>query len=143
MVSTETGSTVEWSQEENYKFRLSAFRETLLEHYTREKSSIFPPTYHDYLVDLLKSNELEDLSVSRPRARLSWGIPVPGDPSHTIYVWFDALTVYLSGIGFPWAGGVTEGTTSGWSPDVQVIGKDILRCALPPTSTHIASSNAT
>ncbi|EIW74547.1 hypothetical protein CONPUDRAFT_140383 [Coniophora puteana RWD-64-598 SS2] len=126
-VSTETGSTVEWSQEENYKFRLSAFRETLLEHYTRDKGSIFPSSYHEYLVDLLKNNDLDDLSVSRPRTRLEWGVPVPGDPEHTIYVWFDALTVYLSGIGFPWAGGAAEGSGAGWAPDVQVIGKDILR----------------
>ncbi|EIW74508.1 hypothetical protein CONPUDRAFT_159809 [Coniophora puteana RWD-64-598 SS2] len=103
------------------------FRETLLDHYTREKGSIFPSSYHEYLVDLLRNNDLDDLSVSRPRTRLEWGVPVPGDPEHTIYVWFDALTVYLGGIGFPWAGGAAEGSGAGSAPDVQVIGKDILR----------------
>lgn len=83
-----------------------------------------------------------DLSISRPRARLSWGVPVPGDPEHTVYVWFDALLVYLSGLGYPWVRAGAENVGRGmeekskaeesaiehaWPPDLQVIGKDILR----------------
>ena len=68
---------------------------------------------------------LEDLSVSRPRSRLSWGIAVPDDPTHTIYVWIDALTNYLTAAGYPdhaqWS------AEPAWPADVQVIGKDIVR----------------
>ncbi|EGO28063.1 hypothetical protein SERLADRAFT_462513 [Serpula lacrymans var. lacrymans S7.9] len=127
MVSIETGSVVEWSAEENYKFRLSAFRDSLLAHYVANKDAIFPPSYHARIIDSLSSEPLEDLSISRPRSRLSWGIPVPGDPGHTIYVWFDALTVYLTGLGYPWKTAGINGHAEGWPPNVQVIGKDILR----------------
>lgn len=71
---------------------------------------------------------LEDLSVSRKRSRLSWGIPVPNDPEHTIYVWIDALATYLSSVEYPWSATAGDGTSEGWPPDVQVIGKDIIRC---------------
>ena len=74
------------------------------------------------LIHTLKDEPLEDLSISRPRERLSWGISVPGDPSHTIYVWFDALTVYLTGVGFP-----ADRQELLWPPNIQVIGKDIVR----------------
>lgn len=72
-------------------------------------------------------NGLADLSISRPSSRLSWGIPVPGDPSHSIYVWVDALTNYLTVTGYPWKerGGGWEGTA--WPADVHVVGKDIIR----------------
>jgi methionyl-tRNA synthetase len=71
------------------------------------------------------ANPLEDLSISRPRSRLDWGIPVPEDPDHTIYVWFDALTNYITGVGYPWLS--DEMKTSGWPAAVHIIGKDILR----------------
>ncbi len=72
------------------------------------------------------SMTLEDLSVSRPRHRLHWGIPVPNDPAHTVYVWFDALINYLTATGYPW--NAEEGRIgSCWPPDLQVIGKDIVR----------------
>ncbi|GJE87424.1 methionine--tRNA ligase [Phanerochaete sordida] len=124
-VSLETGSTVEWTQEENYKFRLSAFRESLLEHYKGHPDAVYPEQFHSEVVATL-SGDLDDISVSRPRSRLSWGIPVPNDPEHTIYVWIDALTVYLSAVGYPWTAG-SESQAKAWPPDVQVIGKDILR----------------
>lgn len=73
-----------------------------------------------------KGEGLDELSISRSKNRLSWGVPVPGDPSQTIYVWFDALLVYLSGIGYPDCEGVTTGEGP-WPPNLQVIGKDILR----------------
>lgn len=73
--------------------------------------------------------ELADISISRPRSRLEWGIQVPGDPDHTVYVWFDALLIYLSGAGYPWHSLSSEapGLPEGWPADLQIIGKDILR----------------
>lgn len=123
-ISTETGSRVEWTQEENYKFRLSAFRDSLLEHFKSHPDAVFPQQHYlDVLTAL--NGPLDDLSVSRPRSRLSWGITVPNDPEHTIYVWIDALTVYLSATGYPWKaqGALKEA----WPPNLQIIGKDILR----------------
>jgi methionyl-tRNA synthetase len=113
-------------EEENYMFRLSAFRKSLLAHYTGNKNAIYPGTYFAHVVDSLSSAPLEDLSISRRRSRLSWGVPVPNDPEHTIYVWFDALTVYLSGIGYPWTANDID-LAKFWPPNLQVIGKDILR----------------
>ncbi|KAF8642775.1 hypothetical protein AX16_009408 [Volvariella volvacea WC 439] len=126
MVSLETGAVVEWSEEENYMFRLSQFRQSLLDHYSAPENSntIFPPQHHAHIVQILQE-PLEDLSISRPRDRLEWGVQVPDDPTQTVYVWFDALLVYLSGIGYPWNGG--SGLTEGWPVNLQIIGKDILR----------------
>ncbi|GLB34388.1 putative class-I aminoacyl-tRNA synthetase family protein [Lyophyllum shimeji] len=123
-ISAETGSVVEWQAEQNYMFRLSSFRDSLLAHYTSDagKKALFPPQHQAHVVKILTEEPLEDLSVSRPRSRLSWGVPVPNDPEHTIYVWFDALLVYLSGIGYPWG---EKG--KGWPVDLQIIGKDIIR----------------
>lgn len=76
------------------------------------------------------SAPLEDLSVSRPRSRLKWGVPVPDDPDHTIYVWVDALANYLTAVGYPWAApseASAEPRAVAWPADVQVIGKDIVR----------------
>jgi methionyl-tRNA synthetase len=124
---------VEWASEVNYKFRLSTFRDALLAHYSIASESnanaedglvsrgVHPDVYQNAVIQDLKMETLEDLSVSRPRDRIGWGIPVPGDPSQTVYVWFDALLVYLSGVGYPSAG------TTAWPPDVQVVGKDIVR----------------
>ena len=70
----------------------------------------------------MPENSLEDLSISRPRSRLTWGIPVPGDPDHTIYVWVDALTNYITAAGYP-----KNLSSSAWPADLQVIGKDIVR----------------
>ncbi|KAJ3757236.1 tRNA synthetases class I (M)-domain-containing protein [Lentinula raphanica] len=122
-VSKETGAIVEYSCETNYMFRLSHFREALLEHYTSNPSSVVPQSHYAHLVSILQS-PLEDISISRPRSRLSWGIPVPNDPEHTVYVWFDALISYLTGIGYPWP---DSGTSEGWPVDMQIIGKDIVR----------------
>lgn len=71
---------------------------------------------------------LSDLSVSRPRSRLKWGIPIPGDDDHIMYVWMDALTNYLTVTGYPWKD-LSEDQTAicGWPADTQVVGKDILR----------------
>lgn len=80
-------------------------------------------------MDILASQDskaLPDLSVSRPSSRLKWGIPVPGDPSQTIYVWLDALSAYLTGIGYPWIDSA-DMVAHGWPVDLQIIGKDILK----------------
>ncbi|TCD62957.1 methionyl-tRNA synthetase [Steccherinum ochraceum] len=123
-MSIETSSSVERLTEENYKFRLSQFREPLLAHYKRNPDTIFPASQYDVVMEML-SEPMSDLSISRPRARLRWGIPVPTDPEQTIYVWIDALTTYLSSVGYPWSSG--NGLAQGWPPNLQVIGKDILR----------------
>ena len=93
--------------------------------------AIHPPHQMKEIMDILSSPDsgnIPDLSISRPSSRLSWGIPVPGDASQTIYVWLDALTSYLTGIGFPWSD-ASATRASGWPSDLQVIGKDILRFA--------------
>ncbi|KAI9447870.1 tRNA synthetases class I (M)-domain-containing protein [Lactarius indigo] len=125
VVSKETGSVVEWTEEENYKFRLSNFRNFLLARYQSDPHVIHPPQQHANVLDML-SMPLEDLSVSRPRHRLHWGIAVPNDPAHTVYVWFDALINYLTGAGYPW-NVEKERINSCWPPDLQVVGKDIVR----------------
>lgn len=123
MKSKETGSLVEWSSEDNYKFKLSEFQQPLLDWLEANPDAILPHSRRDKLIAELKLG-LEDLSVSRPRTRLHWGIPVPSDKDHTIYVWLDALTNYLTVAGYPWKGDDTKGC---WPSDVQVIGKDIIR----------------
>jgi methionyl-tRNA synthetase len=127
-VSKETGSVVEWTEEENYKFRLSHFRDFLLTRYQSDPQAIHPPQQHANILDML-SAPLEDLSVSRPRERLHWGISVPNDPAHTVYVWFDALINYLTGVGYPWDT-IEQKTRSFWPPNLQVVGKDIIRLVI-------------
>ncbi|KAL7282709.1 hypothetical protein ACG7TL_004183 [Trametes sanguinea] len=125
-ISTTSGSRVEWQEEENYKFKLSAFQSSLVAHYTANPDVVQPPQFHADVMNALQE-PLDDLSISRKRSRLSWGIPVPNDPEHTIYVWIDALTTYLSSAGYPWSATGDKGYSAGWPPDIQVIGKDILR----------------
>ncbi|KAF8337627.1 putative methionyl-tRNA synthetase [Cantharellus anzutake] len=125
-VATETGSIVEWTTEENYKFRLSLYREPLLEWLNGNKLSVYPPTRRDELILQLSNPEnFKDISISRPRSRLQWGIPVPRDKQQVIYVWLEALVNYLTAVGHPWTDGRNDG--KGWPTDVHVIGKDILR----------------
>ncbi|KAF9524414.1 tRNA synthetases class I (M)-domain-containing protein [Crepidotus variabilis] len=124
-ISVETGSPVEWSEEVNYMFRLEHFTETLLAHYTSNPMAVYPEQYREDVLKTLRSGNVEDISVSRPRSRLEWGIQVPNDPTQTVYVWFDALLIYLTGSGYPWSGQVSK--TGCWPADLQVIGKDILK----------------
>lgn len=108
-------------------FRLSVFRDALIKHYTSNSNCIHPPQYHQDVLQLLeRTPTLADISISRPRSRLSWGIEVPGDADQTVYVWFDALLIYLTGAGYPWPVECQQERRS-WPPDLQVIGKDILR----------------
>ena len=122
MVSIETGREVDWTSETNYHFRLSAFQDRLLEHYERNPEFIRPSAKMNQVIQEVKAG-LEDLSISRPVERLTWGIRVPNDDSQTIYVWLDALINYLTQAGYPFSDGKGEGTE--WPPNVQVIGKDI------------------
>ncbi|KAG0032833.1 methionyl-tRNA synthetase [Podila clonocystis] len=126
-VAIETGKVVEWTTEENYKFRLSAFTEKLSEWLDKNPDAIVPKSRHAEVQGWLKGG-LSDLSVSRPRSRLTWGIPIPGDDSHVMYVWMDALTNYLTVTGYPWRDmNEKDKATCGWPADAQVVGKDILR----------------
>lgn len=123
--SVETGNVVEWIEEKNYHFRMTALRDKLLEFYEQNPEWVVPATRMAEVVDWVKNN-LEDLSISRPASRLTWGIPVPTDPSQTIYVWVDALINYITKAGYPdWTPG--KETAGGWPADVHVVGKDIVR----------------
>ncbi|CEQ42723.1 SPOSA6832_04578, partial [Sporobolomyces salmonicolor] len=141
MASVETGTKVEWMEEENYKFRLSAFREPLLEWLSASSNPVQPPSRTAALLSSLThsaSTDLNDLSISRPSSRLSWGIQVPDDPRHTIYVWIDALVNYLTAAGYPWKGGEAFEEGKAWPPDLQVVGKDIIR---PPRKKPLLTRN--
>ena len=92
------GTPVEWTEEETYFFRLSAYQERLLAHYEANPDFILPPERRNEVVSFVKGG-LKDLSISR--TTLDWGIPVPGAPEHVMYVWVDALTNYITGAGFP------------------------------------------
>lgn len=115
-------------EEENYFFRLSAFTDRLLKHYEENPGFIQPESRRNEIVSLVRSG-LQDVSISRKG--FTWGIPVPFDPKQTIYVWFDALLSYITGIGY---GTDEEQFQTHWPADVHVIGKDITRfhCALWP-----------
>ncbi|KAG0641656.1 tRNA synthetases class I (M)-domain-containing protein [Tuber brumale] len=123
-ISTETQNVVEWTEETNYHFRLSALSPQLLEFYRANPDWIVPFERYKEVIAAVE-NGLEDLSISRPRSRLHWGIPVPTDSTQTIYVWLDALANYLTNTSFPtWP---PPPSTSFWPADTHVIGKDILR----------------
>lgn len=124
MASSETGKEVEWTSEPNYHFRLSAFKNQLLDFYKKNPQFVVPASRMNDVVRSV-SEGLDDLSISRPVERLTWGIPVPSDESQTIYVWLDALVNYITKAGFPWSPGFES--AGGWPADVQVIGKDIVR----------------
>jgi len=112
---------VEKLKEESYFFRMSAYGERLLAHIEANPDFIQPRTKRNEIISFLKEG-LRDLSVSR--TSFSWGIPVPGNERHVIYVWFDALTNYITALGYPDANG---NFGKYWPVDVQLIGKDILR----------------
>ncbi|KAL8635786.1 MAG: hypothetical protein Q9228_006762 [Teloschistes exilis] len=125
MASQETGKEVEWTSENNYHFRLSSFRDRLLDFYAKNPEFVQPSTRMQDVVQQVTAG-LSDLSVSRPVERLSWGIPVPDDTSQTIYVWLDALINYLTKANYPFQIPGQE-DAAGWPADVHVIGKDIVR----------------
>ncbi len=112
--------------ESNYWFRMSAFREPLLEHLDAHPGCIEPESRLNEVRGFLRQ-DLGDLCISRPRARLSWGIPLPFDDDYVCYVWFDALLNYLSGIGYhPDPDKADPEWSRRWPAALQLIGKDIL-----------------
>ncbi len=113
---------IEVRTEENYYFRFSKYERALTEHYARFPEFVVPERRFHEIITFVK-NGLKDFSVSRPSEKLSWGVPVPGDPSQTMYVWFDALVNYVSAIGWP----DDEATFLKWWPVTQFAGKDNLR----------------
>ncbi|MBI4444954.1 MAG: methionine--tRNA ligase [Acidobacteria bacterium] len=115
------GRAAEFVTEESYFFRLSTFQEPLLKFYEQNPDFVLPRTRMNEITSFVKGG-LNDLSISRTSFR--WGIPVPESENHIFYVWFDALTGYLSGLGYPDKGQEWERY---WPADVQLIGKDILR----------------
>ena len=122
------GTPLTFVEEENYFFRLSAYRDRLLAHYAAHPDFIQPASRRNEIVKLVET-ELKDVTITR--RGFSWGIKVPFDPEQTIYVWFDALLNYITAIGY----GTDEARfQSIWPADVHVIGKDITRfhCALWP-----------
>ncbi len=117
-----TGTPVEWVEEESYFFRLSAYQEKLLAYYAAHPEFIGPDARRNEVVKFVEGG-LNDLSVSR--TTFDWGVPVPGDERHVMYVWVDALTNYLTGIGYPDEN--NQQFKKFWPADVHVIGKDIVR----------------
>ncbi len=117
-----TGADVEWVEEENYFFRLSNWQDKLLAYYDANPEAIGPKSRRNEVVSFVKSG-LNDLSISR--TGFSWGIPVPGNPRHVMYVWLDALANYVSAIGYPDTHSPDFSTF--WPADLHLVGKDILR----------------
>jgi len=116
-----TGTPVEWIEEESYFFRLSAYQDRLLAYYEAYPDFISPETRRNEIVSFVRSG-LQDLSISR--TTFNWGLPVPGDPKHVMYVWIDALNNYVTGCGFP---NESDPRWQYWPADVHIIGKDIVR----------------
>ncbi len=112
-----TGADVEWVEEPSYFFKLSAFQDSLLEFYEKNPNFIAPESRRNEVIAFVKSG-LKDLSISR--TTFKWGIPVPGDEKHVMYVWLDALANYLTALGYPFK-------TEFWPADLHMVGKDILR----------------
>jgi methionyl-tRNA synthetase len=117
-----SGAEVTWVEEPSYFFRLSAYQERLLAHYEANPEFIAPRERRNEIVSFVKGG-LQDLSISR--TTFDWGIPVPDAPGNVMYVWVDALTNYITGVGFP----DTESKPfrTYWPADLHVIGKDIIR----------------
>ena len=121
-IADKSGSPVEWIEEESYFFRLSKWQDKLLDYYEKNKDFILPKSRKNEVVSFVKSG-LKDLSISRKT--FSWGIKVPGNSDHVIYVWLDALTNYISSLNYPKT--EDELFKNFWPASVHLIGKDILR----------------
>src|SRR5471030_2617097 len=121
-LSTKTGTPVEWVEEESYFFKLSAYQQKLLDLYARDPNYVLPKERLNEVASFVRGG-LQDLSVSR--TTFDWGIRVPGNPKHIMYVWVDALTNYITAAGFP--DSESEKFKRYWPADLHVIGKDIVR----------------
>ncbi len=117
-----TGSPVEWMEEDSYFFRLSAWERPLLDYYEANPQAIAPIGRRNEVLSFIKGG-LRDLSISR--TKFSWGVAVPSDPQHVMYVWIDALTNYITALGYPNVEGDEFQTF--WPEIIHLIGKDILR----------------
>ena len=115
------GSPVEWTVEESWFFRLSKYQQPLLDHYAAHPDFIRPESRRNEVVRFVEGG-LKDLSISR--TSFDWGVPVPGSNHHVMYVWLDALTNYITGLGYP---DDTELWRRYWPANVHLIGKDVVR----------------
>ena len=116
------GTPVEWVEEESYFFRLSAYQERLLDLYARHPDYVLPKERLNEVASFVRGG-LQDLSISR--TTFDWGIKVPGNPKHVMYVWVDALTNYITAVGYPDVD--SQKFRRYWPADLHVIGKDIVR----------------
>ncbi len=116
-----SGAECTWEEEESYFFRLSAWQDRLLEYYEKNPDCIMPDTRRNEVMSFVKSG-LRDLSVSR--TNFDWGVPVPDAPGHVMYVWIDALTNYITAVGYA---DETDEFRKYWPADLHMVGKDILR----------------
>jgi methionyl-tRNA synthetase len=116
------GTPVEWVEEESYFFRLSAYQQKLLDLYAAQPDFVLPKERLNEVASFVRGG-LQDLSISR--TTFDWGIPVPGNSKHIMYVWVDALTNYITGVGFP--DEAAPAFRRFWPADLHVIGKDIVR----------------
>ena len=119
---TQSSAPVEWLEEESYFFRLSRYQDKLLEHFRAHPDFVFPESRRNEMLRFIESG-LRDLSVSR--TSFSWGVPVPGNPAHIVYVWADALVNYISALGYP--DEAQAKFQNFWPADIHLIGKDIVR----------------
>ncbi|MBI2590786.1 MAG: methionine--tRNA ligase [Candidatus Blackburnbacteria bacterium] len=118
------GRKLEEVEEENYFFRLSKYQNKIIQLIESEEHKVTPEKRKNEVLSFLKSG-LRDISISRTNQRAkNWGVPVPGDPTQRIYVWFDALNIYQSGVGFGWDEAIYN---KWWPADLEVIGKGIIR----------------
>lgn len=119
-----TGAEVTWREEPSYFFRLSAYTQKLLEYYEKHPGFIEPESRRNEIISFVRQEGgLKDLSISR--TSFDWGVPVPRDDRHVMYVWLDALTNYITGVGYPDVN--SDSFKTFWPADVHVIGKDIIR----------------
>ena len=116
-----SGAPVEWVTEPSYFFRLSEWQDRLLAHYDAHPDFIGPPGRRNEILSFVRQG-LRDLSISRTSFR--WGVPVPGDPDHVMYVWWDALVNYVTALGYP---DETADLWRFWPADLHLVGKEIIR----------------
>ncbi len=113
---------LQFIREQNYLFRMSKYQDRLIRHLETNPDFIRPGRYRNEVLGFLRE-PLQDLSISRPKSRIDWGIPLPFDESHVTYVWFDALLNYVSALGYP----DDEKYRTFWPVALHLIGKDILK----------------
>ncbi len=117
-----SGAEVEWVEEPSYFFRLSDWQDWLVDHYEKHPERAAPAGRRNEVLSFIKGG-LRDLSISR--TSFSWGVPVPDDPQHIMYVWFDALINYITAVGYPET--ATGAFATFWPADLHMVGKDIIR----------------